>query len=540
MAPVFRRRIILTISLLAASFGLAISALLFDLSKITLELVLANADKILLAFIGLIILTSGNLVLRWIRWHYLIRHTIINLPVKDSLKLYMSTIPTFATPFYLGEIIRTGLLVRNKPQYGPTIVAIWLIDRLSDFFAFILFFIVTQSQWRANFAITGLLLAFLIYILYHKIALKAQRTTGTYSFIGFVFISGILAWSLPVIGLKITLLFLNIPISWSSTAETFLGATLLGGVTGIPLGFGVTGVSMVALLRSSGVGLDLAVVVAAIFRAGTTWFATSFGLFNLFIWRKHLVSLLLPARGHQSANHFDEIAPIYEDNIPAHIRDRLLIRKVALIKPWLSELEISGNLKGLDIGCGQGWHAGEFAKFPNYAMTATDLSIGQLNEARSYALNQRVDIDFLLANGGILPIQSDYFDFSYSINVFHHVPNRQFQREIFQEIVRVMKPGGVFFLQEINTANPIYKFYMDYIFPLVKDIDDGTELWIRPDALPNILGAKWLQKVVYYNFLPDFTPQRFVKKLSKVELYLENSAVRTGSSHYIAGLIKDA
>jgi hypothetical protein len=37
---------------------------------------------------------------------------------------------------------------------------------------------------------------------------------------------------------------------------------------------------------------------------------------------------------------------------------------------------------------------------------------------------------------------------------------------------------------------------MGYIFPLVKDIDDGTELWIRPDALPNINGARWLQKVV--------------------------------------------
>lgn len=536
----FKRRIILSISLLAASFGLAISALLFDLSKITLELVLANADKILLAFIGLIILTSGNLLLRWIRWHYLIRHTIINLPIKDNLKLYMSTIPTFTTPFYIGEIIRTGLLVRNKPQFGPTIVAIWLIERLSDFFAFVLFFFLTQTQWRANFAIIGILLAILIYILFRKVALEAQRNTGGYSFIGFVFINGIVAWSLPVIGLKIALFLLNVPITWASTAESFLGATLLGGVSGIPLGFGVTGVGLAALLQSSGVGLDLAVLAAAVFRAGTTWFAASLGLLNLFFWRKYLVSLLFPARAAQLASHFDEIAPLYEDNIPAHIRDRLLTRKVAQIKPWLSELEISGNLKGLDIGCGHGWHAGEFAKSSNFAMTGTDLSAGQLREARKYALNNHVDFDLLVANGGKMPFRSNYYDFSYSINVFHHIPNRALQQDVFQEIVRVLKPGGVFFLQEINTANPLYQFYMGYIFPLVKDIDDGTELWIRPDALPNINGAHWLQKVVYFNFLPDFTPSRFMKMLSRVETYLENSLVRTGSSHYIAGLIKEA
>lgn len=145
----FRRRLILIISFVAAAFGLTVTVFLFNLSRITLDLVLSQIDKILLAVIILITLITGNLIVRWFRWHFLIRSTIINLLAKDSLKLYLSTIPTFATPFYFGELVRTRLLVKNQSLFRSTTVAVWLIDRLSDFYAFIIFFLLLKHPSRS-------------------------------------------------------------------------------------------------------------------------------------------------------------------------------------------------------------------------------------------------------------------------------------------------------------------------------------------------------------------------------------------------------
>ena len=47
---------------------------------------------------------------------------------------------------------------------------------------------------------------------------------------------------------------------------------------------------------------------------------------------------------------------------------------------------------------------------------------------------------------------------------------------------------------------------MGYVFPLIREIDDGTEAWIRPSALPEVEGASWTEDKAYLTFLPDFTP----------------------------------
>ncbi|MDH3211713.1 MAG: hypothetical protein OEM05_04430 [Myxococcales bacterium] len=31
---------------------------------------------------------------------------------------------------------------------------------------------------------------------------------------------------------------------------------------------------------------------------------------------------------------------------------------------------------------------------------------------------------------------------------------------------------------------PVFAFSMGYVFPLLREIDDGTEVWIRRSALP--------------------------------------------------------
>src|SRR3712207_8790861 len=49
-------------------------------------------------------------------------------------------------------------------------------------------------------------------------------------------------------------------------------------------------------------------------------------------------------------------------------------------------------------------------------------------------------------------------------------------------------------------SNPLFSFYMSYVFPLWKRIDRGTERWLDPHRLP-VSHALTLEEVRRYTFL---------------------------------------
>ena len=172
-------------------------------------------------------------------------------------------------------------------------------------------------------------------------------------------------------------------------------------------------------------------------------------------------------------------------------------------------------------------------------MAGVDLSEGQIREARAYAASTGSDVLFERIEGAALPYGNGVFDFVYAINVLHHITDDAQRDAILREIVRVLKPGGVFFLQEINTANVGFRLYMSYFYPLIRAIDEGTESWIHPDRLPLVDGAQWQTERDFFTFLPDFLPAFFARRLEIVERWLEESSLRRWSAHYVARLVKE-
>ena len=174
-----------------------------------------------------------------------------------------------------------------------------------------------------------------------------------------------------------------------------------------------------------------------------------------------------------------------------------------------------------------------------FAIRACDVAPAQVEEARRFLSAAGASAELGVADARELPYPDGSFDFAWAVNVLHHIEDAAGRRRALDEVVRVLRPGGSFFLHEINTENPAFTFYMGYVFPVLRDIDDGTEAWIRPSRLPPVAGASWDPDVTYLTFLPDFTPRVLLRALAGAERALERSPLRRFSAHYVARLVRD-
>jgi SAM-dependent methyltransferase len=146
----------------------------------------------------------------------------------------------------------------------------------------------------------------------------------------------------------------------------------------------------------------------------------------------------------------------------------------------------------------------------------------------------------IVADASRMPYRDASFDFAYGINVLHHITDPDARARAFAEVVRVLRPGGQFLLQEMNSSNPVLRFYLGYVYPVMYPIDDGTEVWIDPRQLPAVPGARWEPDVRYFTFIPEFVPEATMKGLAPLEQRLERSRISRAGAHFIARMVRTA
>lgn len=499
-------------------------SLSFDLSLLGLMLVSA--------------LTVANLGLRWLRWHFLTRRFGARLRTRSSFQVYFSTLPLILTPLYCGEALRGLFFQRRDVRARGIGVKSWLIERCMDGSALLVWWLAGSGRHLAAGAMVLFALVMSIFVLsrIEKTAF-AERSPGGAAATGLVlWLMTFVAWSLPILALWALLSIMGAPTAWPTVSLAFGASTMLGAFSGLPVGVGVSGSLGILLLQSGSTAGGVLPWAMAVFRLGTVWLAVGGGALLFWRWRRSLAEIY---RGQLADDHFDEIASFYGDEIPDHVKDRLLSRKIELMR---SALPTDGAqaLKGLDLGCGQGWYVTQMAQ-EGFEMAGVDVSAGQVDNARRHSSAQGQSLDLKVATAAKIPFPDSSFDFVYSINVVHHILDDDARVSTFKEIARVLKPGGVFFLHEMNTVNPVFRLYMSYVFPLLNQIDEGNERWIMPDHLPAVKGASWETEVEYFTFVPDFAPKFLLKLLMPVERMLETGSwTRRMSAHFMASLRKQS
>ncbi|OGP92791.1 MAG: hypothetical protein A2Z19_01805 [Deltaproteobacteria bacterium RBG_16_54_18] len=129
------------------------------------------------------------------------------------------------------------------------------------------------------------------------------------------------------------------------------------------------------------------------------------------------------------------------------------------LRVWEQRLEVQ-RLRGLmplepgslalEIGCGRGVGAGLILKeFRPSMVHCMDLDIRMVRQAKRYLSAQKKKTSLLVGDTSALPLQSGTVDAVFGFGVLHHVVD---WRSALGEIARVLKPAGVYFLEELYPA----------------------------------------------------------------------------------------
>ncbi len=147
----------------------------------------------------------------------------------------------------------------------------------------------------------------------------------------------------------------------------------------------------------------------------------------------------------------------------------------------------------LDLGCGYGWFCLIAEERGAKKVFGVEISDEDLVTAKKYIKSKK--IEFLIGSAIHIPLPDNSIDTIFSWEVIEHIPEKT-ERKMFQEVQRVLKPGGRFYLSTPYNSfisklfDPAYlilkhRHYEEKDF--VKFIK-GTELEI--DKI-NIIGRIW-------------------------------------------------
>lgn len=233
----------------------------------------------------------------------------------------------------------------------------------------------------------------------------------------------------------------------------------------------------------------------------------------------------------KNADLFDQHAGRYEEEVDAAISAsgysagffadlKAELVAAAVEEPWAREV--------LDFGCGVGNTTRALGReLPESSVTGVDVSPESIEKAERIEVPQEVRTTYTLVDENGLPFADDRFDLAFASCVFHHI-EREDHDFWAREILRVLRPGGRFFLFEHNPYNPLTRRVVNTC-----PFDEGVTLLSARYARRLLGSSGFTPSAPYYYF---FFP-RFLGRLRGLEPRL--SWLPLGAQYYVAGQIPE-
>ena len=305
---------------LSLIFGLAIAAALSiyaDLPRMMAALARFRWEVLPLA-LGL---TLFNYALRWVKWdYYLGQIGATAISKADSLIIFVSGFTMILTPGRVGELLKSYLLKQADGIPISRSAPIVLAERLTDVLSMILLasagLVAYRYGWQMMALILVSMLAFVALVQIRPMALGllnwAERLSLIARFIqplhqfyesSYQLLSlkslliavglGVISWSGECAALYVILVglgFAATPTLLLQASFALASSTVLGAISFLPGGLGVTDASLTGILLFTGITRDLAVAATLLIRLCTLWFGVSLGLVTMFAFRRRFES----------------------------------------------------------------------------------------------------------------------------------------------------------------------------------------------------------------------------------------------------------
>jgi len=447
-------------------------------------------DMLALALAGL-----GLALARALRWQFLLRRAALRLPIRPVVAAAIaSNLTAGLTPFGAGLLLRPWLVPVSSGLRVPLLL-VTLADLGFDAGAILLL----QGRVReAGFGAAAMLGAVAVIFL-ARMSPGGGRRPPALSMGGMSLAwaagASIAAWA----GLRFLL---------ERSAGTLAMPELVASL-----------VPLAAAWSQGGAFVRLLLAVAVVL--------PGLGALGLILRRRVGAGRRAAADQHEAARHFDDIAEEYLKQWSPELWKTLLERRMSHLTGAVGSPAAAGA--GLDLGCGLGLQTLAMRE-REYAVIGVDPARNLLGFGRSRGA------PVVTGSAFALPARAGSLGFVYTIGVLHHLPDPDAQRVAIAEVRRVLRPGGRLVVQETNPVNPLFRFYMGYLFPLLKVIDEGTEWWIHPGSWSG--SGLRVERIAYFTFMPDFFPPWLLRWTRPLEAWLERSRLRSYSAHYMVVLTK--
>ena len=281
----------------------------------------ADFDKVLHAFSIfnwfflplLLLLSFANYVTRFLKWDFYLQLLKIKIKKIDSFSVFMSGLIMSVTPGKMGELLKAYLVKQISGEPVSKTAPIIFAERITDFLSLI--FIGLIGGYVYNFgrviviavgiffvvvtiALTNKNIGETLISYFQKINVLKKYTEhakaayeSSYQMLQMkallqMSLLSLVAWFFECLGYYLILINFKVEVSllWASFSYAF--ATIVGAISMLPGGLGVTEGSLTVLLQQKHYSLEIAFASTFIVRIVTLWFAVLVGVLSVLLYQK--------------------------------------------------------------------------------------------------------------------------------------------------------------------------------------------------------------------------------------------------------------
>ena len=244
-----------------------------------------------------------------IKWHFLLKNSEVDVPLTKSIAVFFSGVAFEITPGQIGALIKSQILKTSYNIPRTKTVPIVIVEKVYDLIGAILasvIGIIILGMEIYLIAIAISVLAFIFFFMYHKPASELffnritklkffskhiENISGFYEIVQkstsikiatICILLAVTYWFIISTAVYYTLIAFDVNIlDYLKVLAIYSTSTLLGAISFIPAGIGITEGSIAGLFTLNGIDVSTALILSVMIRVLTLWYSVGVGFIAL-------------------------------------------------------------------------------------------------------------------------------------------------------------------------------------------------------------------------------------------------------------------